>query len=936
MTDILSPELAELIARLGSGLSQHARLLTLTQAYADQRPDNFVVERIIGSEGINTPYHFEVDVLSVSTDLALDPLLGEPYTLRLLQADGSYRAWHGYCTEASWLGTDGGVARYQLRLESFLAFLHLRYDSYIFKNKNTLDIVTELFADYPQSRIRFDVSRTLPVRDITTQYRESDLDFLTRILARDGLSYRFEHDQTPPDDSNPTLQAYHTLVIFDAQAAVPDMPGGRSLRFAGVRASDTDDAIDHFAASSQVVSHQVAVSSWLANAVIAPAAEAGRDAPAALPSLAQYIDTGAAQFADAAAADSWASDQLLAIAFDEAQIHGRGAVRHLTPGYGFDLTGHDDLANDGNRFTVVSVRHEAVNNLGAGFNHNASLHDAEHGTYRNRFTAIPAATAIMPSADARLPRATARGAQTALVVGLPEAVTTSTRDHQLRIQFHWQRGASPNPGGLMDTGNSVDTTGHAPGNEQSGTWVRVAEALAGANWGSSFTPRIGTEVLVDFINNDIDQPVIVASLYNGVDTPPFAAGVDGGLDHAGVISGWHSQNFSGDGYNQWLVDDAASELQMQLMSSTANTALNLGWLRSRAPASALRGAARGLGLEARTDAWGQLRGNAGVWLTTAERSQSGTSVTSTQLDASEAADQLAAADSLNKTLRDAAVAQSAQVSDVALKAVPDLQLKLQPKADTAAAQALRFDAAIAGLDSDASLNAATGQSMLLFAQQHLTWTTQGDSHWAAQHTVSMNSGDATTLFTHDGGMMAIAANAPVSLAAHTDALEILADQSVNVTSTHNAILVEAQQKIVLQAGQSAIVLDGGNITFTCPGKFSVKGASHPFGGGGSDSAMLNALPNTTATLPDDLNYGIELDVGSFFQNDPQLQDASYEVWSQDSTPELLGSGSIDSIGRSDLAMSSITRPVDIFVGENEWVDVMDIQTDNDAMGEDAT
>jgi|WetSurMetagenome_2_1015567.scaffolds.fasta_scaffold952277_2 type VI secretion system secreted protein VgrG len=92
------------------------------------------------------------------------------------------------------------------------------------------------------------------------------------------------------------------------------------------------------------------------------------------------------------------------------------------------------------------------------------------------------------------------------------------------------------------------------------------------------------------------------------------------MDHAGVISGWHSQNFSGDGYNQWLVDDAASELQMQLMSSTANSALNLGWLRSCAPASALRGATQGLGLEARTDGWGQLRGNAGVWLTTAQRS----------------------------------------------------------------------------------------------------------------------------------------------------------------------------------------------------------------------------------------------------------------------------------------------------------------------------
>jgi type VI secretion system secreted protein VgrG len=215
---------------------------------------------------------------------------------------------------------------------------------------------------------------------------------------------------------------------------------------------------------------------------------------------------------------------------------------------------------------------------------------------------------------------------------------------------------------------------------------------------------------------------------------------------------------------------------------------------------------------------------------------------------SEAADQLAAVANLNQTLRDAAVAQSAQVSDAALKAVPDLQLKLQPKADTAAAKALRFDAPTVGLDSDASLNAATPQSMLLFAQGNLSWTTQGDSHWAAQHTVSVNSGDATTLFTHDGGMHIIAANAPVSLAAHTDAMEVFADQSINVTSTNNAILVEAQQKIVLQAGQSAIVLEGGNITFTCPGTFSVKGAAHQFSGGGRDVASLGALPSESGKL----------------------------------------------------------------------------------------
>jgi type VI secretion system secreted protein VgrG len=126
------------------------------------------------------------------------------------------------------------------------------------------------------------------------------------------------------------------------------------------------------------------------------------------------------------------------------------------------------------------------------------------------------------------------------VVGLPDAVATTTRDHQVRIQFPWQRGRSPNPGGMA---HNSDDNGSAPGDDTAGTWVRVAEALAGPNWGTQFTPRIGTEVLVDFIEGEIDRPVIVAQLYTGSDPPPFAAGVDSGVEHAGVLSGIHTHSF---------------------------------------------------------------------------------------------------------------------------------------------------------------------------------------------------------------------------------------------------------------------------------------------------------------------------------------------------------------------------------------------------------
>jgi type VI secretion system secreted protein VgrG len=175
----------------------------------------------------------------------------------------------------------------------------------------------------------------------------------------------------------------------------------------------------------------------------------------------------------------------------------------------------------------------------------------------------------------------------------------------VKIQFAWQRGQGANPGGLP---HNTDDRGNAPGDATSGTWVRVAEALAGPNWGTQFTPRIGTEVLVDFIEGYMDRPVVVAQLYTGSDAPPFAAGVDSGVNHAGALPGIHSLNFDKSGFNQWQLDDTRGQVRTRLATSSATTQLNLGYLIQQAPSSAHRGGYRGSGFELRTDAWGVVRG----------------------------------------------------------------------------------------------------------------------------------------------------------------------------------------------------------------------------------------------------------------------------------------------------------------------------------------
>ena len=133
------------------------------------------------------------------------------HSVRLLQPDGRYKPCHGYVFDAAQLGSDGGAARYRLFMSSWLAFLAKRRDSFVFQDKTALAIVEEVFKDYPVANYRIEVSQTLRTRSLCTQYRESDLDFVTRLLAEEGLSFHFEHLDTATPRRMPTRRATHAM-----------------------------------------------------------------------------------------------------------------------------------------------------------------------------------------------------------------------------------------------------------------------------------------------------------------------------------------------------------------------------------------------------------------------------------------------------------------------------------------------------------------------------------------------------------------------------------------------------------------------------------------------------------------------------------------------------------------------------------------------------
>jgi type VI secretion system secreted protein VgrG len=372
-------------------------------------------------------------------------------------------------------------------------------------------------------------------------------------------------------------------------------------------------------------------------------------------------------------------------------------------------------------------------------------------------------------------------------------------------------------------------------------------------------------VLVHFLNSDIDQPVVAGVLYSGEHPPPWSAGVDSGVNHPGTISGLIGMALDGTASQHWLHDDATGQLRMRLHSSQWGSELGLGHLIQQGVHSAQRGAWRGAGFEALTEGWAVVRAGKGLLLTTQARPGTYGSAVGCQMDAAEALARLNAARELGLRLGDAAAALGAQGlrTHADNEALDKLGRAIDPAHEgrhpdrvngqdavtaadgrAGAGQPVpAFAEPIVALDSASSLLAASGASTQLYGGQDLSVTAQGDLHHAAAHTYAQVSGQAASLYTHQGGIVAHAANGPVSIRAHTDALQLLAQQGITVTSVNDEIRLYAKDRITLGGGDSSIVLNGPDITFTTPGTYTQHGGSHAFLPGASSPADLPHLPD---------------------------------------------------------------------------------------------
>jgi type VI secretion system secreted protein VgrG len=453
------------------------------------------------------------------------------------------------------------------------------------------------------------------------------------------------------------------------------------------------------------------------------------------------------------------------------------------------------------------------------------------------------------------------------VVGPTGAAIHTDRDHRIKVQFHWQRGAASH-----SRQHHPSPQGHtgAPGDDTAGTWVRVATPMAGANWGSNMLPRVGQEVLVDFIEGDIDRPVVIGSLYNGRgqadaphnqaahgagaasgNAPPWFPGERGGHGHAAVLSGFKSQALqaSQDGngpYNQLVFDDTPGQARVALQHHAkqhAGTAeLNLGHLRHQSDNERLDTV--GFGAELKTAHSAALRAGQGMLLSTDAR----TGGRGSQLDAREAVGQIEHSHRLEVDIATLAHKHNAKLKDEAapeaLAAIKEMAHSAEVLSATAGEQqpVEAYSEPQLQLSSPAGIVATTPADAILSAGTTSSIVAGQDINVVAQGNLSNLVANGISLFTYgkatnkekpnqEVGIKLHAASGKLSTQSQSGPTSLTADKKITVASVSKSVSISAPKKHVLLTAQGAYIkLEGGNIEVHAPGKVEFKASKKELAG----------------------------------------------------------------------------------------------------------
>ncbi|WP_259779361.1 type VI secretion system Vgr family protein [Aestuariispira ectoiniformans] len=473
--------------------------------------------RVVGftaSESINEPFEVQVDLASDDADIELQGLMDEPACVGIYNKYDEPRFLHGIVTEAE--RGDSGTRRtfYKVTLRPTLSRLDHGSDSRIWQAKTVPEIVAEVFDQYTITNVEWRLEEDHGVREYCTQYRETHRAFVERLLAEEGIFYFFEHSRSG-----------HKMILTDTPLTTPVLQHAAEIQYNSRSGGQSRSSwVSAFSQRERLRSTAYELNDYTFKNPPANQRRnhVGQEKGGQDGNYALYDYPG--RYKDPSVGDPFTKFRIESVRADATTGQGVTNNIHLSPGYHFELKGHDVERVNG-RHRVLSVSHSGAQS--------AALEEDSGGgetRYSASFTTMPGHLPYRPPL-ARKPLVD--GPQIAIVTGPASEEIYCDEYGRVKVWFPWDR--------------------YGQKNELSSCWIRVSQNWAGGTWGHMAVPRIGHEVIVDYLEGDPDQPIVTGRTYNAVNRPPMS------LPEHKTRTTIKSQTHKGEGFNELTFEDEADQ-----------------------------------------------------------------------------------------------------------------------------------------------------------------------------------------------------------------------------------------------------------------------------------------------------------------------------------------------------------------------------------------
>ena len=446
--------------------------------------DQLLFDHLSGHEAMGRLFEFELELLRPADlgPVSSNQLMGKDITVTIAATEGITRYINSAVVAFKHTGMANRFYRYRATLRPWLWYLTLNANCRIFQEKSVPDIIKAVFADYPFADVEYHLETYDPLT-YCVQYRESDFNFVSRLMEHEGIFYYFKHQD-----------GKHTLVITDS--------GSHYQQIAGY------DTIPYFPPENSANRERDHIFEWLSRDQICTGKYELNDfnfeSPSSdLTAIATKIGSYShaemevydfpGNYSQANNGTKLSDKRIEELHSQEYLIQGSGNALALQPGLEFTLNNF--------YFDKENVKHIVVNasyDIGGGGGY-AAGNDTDGPLFNCQFVAMNAQHSFRSARSTEKP--VIPGTQTAIVVGKEGEEIWTDKYGRVKVKFHWDRDPKKN--------------------ETSSCWIRVSFPLAGKKWGGVSLPRIGQEVIVSFLNGDPDQPLITGSVYNAEQMPPY-------------------------------------------------------------------------------------------------------------------------------------------------------------------------------------------------------------------------------------------------------------------------------------------------------------------------------------------------------------------------------------------------------------------------------